>query len=337
MLRSAGGRGYRIGVVNPEALVGKEILALIRERGFPAEEVRLIGTSTGDDRTLMEGIDEPVLVRPADEGEFAGLDIVFFCGSSAETSRWIDLRDEHGFLAFDLTQPSAHRGAGPEVIAGINTDRVENDTSLILSPHPISTALAHVLVPILERFPIDLCAATVIEPASELDQPGIDEMFAQAVAVLNVQGPPTAILGRQAIHNIFPPQQAAEVEQYVVSQIESLLGDRVPLSLHVLRGAAFHSHSLSIYLELDGEVLDEELAALLDESEAVSVAEAEEPFGTLDAGGRDEILVARIAADPGNEGSFWIYVVSDNLRRTSALNAVLVAESVVERFGTPPN
>lgn len=337
MLRSTGGRGYRIGIVNPTTLVGKEILSILRERGFPAEEVRLIDTESAEEAILMEGLDEPTVTRQADEHEFEGVDLVFFCGSAAQTDRWISLREDHGFVAIDLAQPSSRRAHGPESIAGLNAEAIDEDTMLIVSPHPVTTTLALVLSPIVDKFEIDFCTATVVEPASEHDQKGIDEMFAQTVAVLNVQGPPQDVFGRQAAFNLYPPEGGEAIDEYVASQLEIIMKGRIPISLQFLQGATFHSHSISLYLRIDGDILDEELAAILESSPGISVAEMDESFGTLDAGGRDEILVGRIKKDPNIEGGFWLFLIADNLRRSSALNAVLLAEHLIERFGTAPN
>lgn len=337
MLRDAGGRGYRVGVINPLTLVGKEILSILRERGFPAEEVRLLDSTGAEDGSLMEGIDEPIVVRPADENELSGLDLVFFCGTAAENERWIALRLELGFVAIDLTQPSMQHSSGPVVVADLNSDSVGEDASLIVSPHPVSTVLSLVLSPILERSEIDLCMATIIEPASQLDQRGIDEMFAQTVAVLNVQPLPSDVFARQAAFNLFPATGGTEMEDYVTAQIEMISEGHLPVTLQFIQGATFHNHSISLYLQLGDDLLDEELASLLAESPMLNVAELDETFGTVDSGGRDEILVGRIRKAPGVEGGFWLYVVADNLRRSSALNAVLIAEHLVERFGHAPN
>lgn len=337
MLRSVGGRGYRIGVINPTTLVGKEILSILRERGFPSEEVRLLDTAGVGEGVLMEGPSEPLVVRTVDENELAGLDLVFVCGNGAEAERWVELRTTHDFIVIDLTQPSLHHSAGPESVAEINTEAIEADTNLIISPHPIATALALTLAPIAESFDVELCTATIIEPASELDQSGIDELFAQTVAVLNAQGIPQEVFDRQAAFNIYPDPTATTIEDYISKQVETITRGRVVTTVQILRGGTFHNHSLSIYVQLSEDASEEEIAALLDEAPELSTAEMDESFGTIDAGGRDELLVGRVRKDPNYVGGFWLYLVADNLRRTSALNAVLIAEHLVERFGVPPS
>lgn len=337
MLRHVGGRGYRIGVINPTTLVGKEILSVLRERGFPAEEVRLLDTAGAGEGILMEGPAEPLVVRSADEHELAGLDLVFACGGAATAERWINLRDEHDFIVIDLTQPSLHRSSGPDVVAGINAESIVDQTNLIVSPHPVSTALALTIAPLAEAFEIELCAATVIEPASELDQVGIDEMFAQTVAVLNAQGIPQEVFERQAAFNLYPGPAAAETEVYVSSQLEAITRDRVASTVQILRGGIFHNHSMSIYLQLAEDADEAEISSLLADAPGLAVAEMDEAYGTIDAGGKDELLIGRIRKDPAFEGGVWLYLVADNLRRSSALNAVLVAEHLVERFGVAPS
>lgn len=337
MLRSVGGRGYRIGIINPTTLVGKEILSILRERGFPAEEVRLLDTAGTGEGVLMEGLAEPLVVRPADEHELEDLDLLFVCGSPVETERWIELRNSHGFIVIDLTQPSLQSSFGPESVAGLNSESIADDTNLIISPHPITTALALVLAPIAETFEVELCAATIVEPASELDQPGIDEMLAQTVAVLNVQSIPKQVFDQQSAFSVYPASSAVDIEEYVSAQLDKISRGKLPTTVQILKGATFHGHSMSLYLQLAEDAVEEELSALLAESAVLAVADIDESFGTVDAGGRDEILVSRVRKDSSFEGGFWIFLVSDNLRRASALNAVLLAEHLVERFGVAPS
>jgi aspartate-semialdehyde dehydrogenase len=337
MLRSSGSRGYRVGIVNPTTLVGKEIAQILRERGFSAEEVRMIDTSGADEGLLAEGIDEPVVVRPAGDDAFEGLDIVFFCGPAEESEEWVGRRDELGFVAIDLCQPSLSRPAGRDTVAGVNSESIAAESSLLISPHPIATATALVLAPIIENWTLDLCVVTAVEPASEHDQKGIDEMFAQTVAVLNVKGVPREVFGRQAAFSLYPPASDGDTADYATRQLHAILGDQVPVSVGVLQGSTFHSHSLSMFIRIAEEVLEEELVARLQASEGLSVAESDDPVGTVDAGGRDEVLIGRVRQDSSLEGAFWIFLVADNLRRSSALNAVLIAEHIVERFGTAAN
>ncbi|MBW3670337.1 MAG: hypothetical protein KY432_01555, partial [Acidobacteria bacterium] len=310
MLRSVGGRGYRIGIINPTTLVGKEILSILRERGFPAEEVRLLDTAGTGDGVLMEGLSEPLVVRPVDEHELEGLDLLFCCGSAIEAERWMELRNSHGFIVIDLTQPSLQKSAGPESVAGLNLEAIDADANLIISPHPITTTLALVLAPIAAAYEVELCAATIVEPASALDQPGIDEMLAQTVAVLNVQTIPKELFDQQAAFSVYPDSAAVEIEEYVSTQIDTVTRGTIPATIQILKGATFHSHSMSIYLQLGKDALEEEVSELLSESSLLSVAEIDESFGTVDAGGRDEILVSRVRKDPSFEGGFWIFIVS---------------------------
>jgi aspartate-semialdehyde dehydrogenase len=323
--------GYRLSIVNPLTLVGGELKSILHDRGLPHQRISLLTSLEEEAGALTEGVDEEAaFVQRISELELEGEDLVFFCGSAEGNRPWIERSGELGFIAVDLSQPAASDGI--PVVAGINTTEVPSLDTVVISPHPVATPLILLLAPLRKRVPVELCAVTVIQPASEYGQKGIDELLAQTINVLNVHGFPTEVFPRQLAFNLYPATEGSRDEEYAASQIRSVAGSDLPISLAIVQGTTFHSHTFSIFLRLGEDLGERDLADLLSRSGGVEVAPADETYSTVDASGRDEILVGRVRRDPALERAYWVWLVSDNLRRASALNSVLVAEDLLARF-----
>lgn len=329
---SSSRRGLRIGIVNPTTFVGRELKTILHERGVPYIHIELIDTTGQSAGTLTEVDEEAAVVTAATDSAFMNLDVVFFCGPAESTAPWIAKHREFEFLAVDLSQPSSMVKDGIPVIAGINTDLITGKSKVLISPHPVVVPIAFLLQSILKLSPLTLAAASVIQPASEYDKAGVDELLEQIVRVLNVEDYPQEVFDRQLAFNLFPAARGFEIEQYAVGQLLRIFGRQLPISIALTQGSAFHGHSFSMFVQTELDVSQQDLLVELRKSDVLLVGDPEETFGTLDAGGKDQILIGRVARDPNLRSAYWIWAVVDNLRRSSALNAVLAAESVMARL-----
>jgi aspartate-semialdehyde dehydrogenase len=322
-------RLLRLGIVNPLTLVGNEIKTILRERSFPYDKVVLLDTSGQTSGALTELGDEPAIVEPASADSFEGLALVFFCGPGESNREWLERSSEDGFEAIDLSRPSAAEEART-VVAGINLDTLSEKDRVVVSPHPVAIPIALILHQIGLVAEVQFCAATVVQPASEFDQAGIEELAAQTMSVLTIQSIPQKIFDRQLAFNLYPALE--HQEKVIGDQVRSLADKRTELALLVTQGTIFHSHTFSLFVRTREQINVGALIATLQKNPAIAFPEGDQQFGTIDAAGRDEVLIAEIRADPSIRGGFWIWAVCDNLRRSSALNAVLIAEKLL--FGT---
>ncbi len=321
--------GYRIGIVNPLTLVGNEIKTILRERSFPYERLVLLDSSGKSSGALTEIGDEPAVVVAASDDELEDCDLVFFCGNAAGNREWLERYDEDEFLAIDLSQPTTAED-GKVLVSGINLDGA-TDERLAVSPHPIAVPIALILHQISALSRIEGCTATVMQPASEYDQAGVEELAQQTIAVLNLHTVPKELFDRQLAFNLYPV--AGRNEDFIVSQIKSLTSARAEIALLVTQGTIFHGHTFSLFIRTEEELEAGAIRAKLKENAAIALPEGDEAFSTIDAAGRDQVLVAEVRRDPAIRGGFWVWAVCDNLRRSSALNAVLVAEKLMFSSG----
>ncbi len=324
--------GYRLGIVNPLTLVGNEIRAILRERAFPFAKVALLDAAGQSAGALTEIGDEPVIVAPVAQEGLDDLDLVFFCGPPESNRQWLARQQKDDFIAIDVSQPTTTED-GKLAIAGVNLETLGDGDGLLVSPHPIAIPIALVLHQIASLAPVELCSATVVQPASEFEQAGIEELARQTISVLNVHSVPKAVFDRQLAFNLYPAIERNE--EFIVAQVRSLVGPKTPLALLVTQGTIFHGHTFSIFVKLKGSHDASRVVDTLKANPALVLPEGDQQFGTIDAAGKDEVLIAEVRADPAIRGGFWIWAVCDNLRRSSALNAVLVAEKVLFASGAP--
>ena len=321
--------GYRVGIVNPLTLVGTEIQTILRERSFPLAKTVLLATgeSVG---TLTEADGEPVYVQPVSDDELEDLDLVFFCGRAEENREWLQRADDDKFIAVDLTQPTTAED-GRLAVAGANLDQLDGSERVVVSPHPVAIPIALVLHQIARLAKVELCTATVVQPASEYEQVGVEELAQQTISVLNVHSVTKEVFDRQLAFNLYPALE--HNEEFIVSQIRALIDVRSQVALLITQGTIFHGHTFSLFVKTDEELEVRDVEESLRANAAIALPEGDEQFGTIDAAGKDEVLVAEVRRDPTINGGFWVWAVCDNLRRSSALNAVLIAEKVLFASG----
>jgi len=318
--------GYRLGIINPTTLVGNEIKTILRERAFPYAKIALLDATGKAQGALTDIGDEPVVIAPIEQEGLDDLDLVFFCGPSSTNREWIARHADDDFIAIDVSQPTTAED-GRLAIAGVNLEDITTADEALVSPHPVAIPIALILHQIATLSPIEMCTATVVQPASEFEQEGVEELAQQTISVLNIHEVPKTIFDRQLAFNLYPA--AEHNEEFIVSQIRALTDANAQLALLVTQGTIFHGHTFSLFIKTRDALETPQIIDALRANPALALPEGDQQFGTIDAAGKDQVLIAEVRADANIRGGFWVWAVCDNLRRSSALNAVLVAEKVL--------
>jgi aspartate-semialdehyde dehydrogenase len=321
--------GYRLGIINPTTLVANEIKTILRERAFPFAKVALLDATGKAEGALTDVSDEPAVVADVAKEGLDDLDLVFFCGPSATNREWIARHAEDDFIAIDLSQPTTAED-GKLTIAGINLGELSAGDDVLVSPHPVAIPIALILKQIATLSRVESVTATVVQPASEFDQEGVEELASQTVSVLSVTSVKHTVFDRQLAFNLFPASE--HNEEFIISQIKSITDARTQIAMLITQGTIFHSHTFSLFIKTADELDPNAIMDAFRANPALALPEGDQQFGTIDAAGKDEVLIAEVRPDPAIRGGFWVWAVCDNLRRSSALNAVLVAEKVL--FGS---
>jgi aspartate-semialdehyde dehydrogenase len=323
--------GYRVAVVNPQTLVGSELKILLHDRGVHFAGIRLLDSTGEAEGALTDLGDEAAVVTEISDVELDDLDVVFFCGDGEKNAPWIAKAESLGFLAIDLSRTTAVETADTPLVADLNSGPTSRETGVVVAPHPVTVPLALVLERVRSLSPIEYCTATVVQPASEYDKAGIDELYQQTIQSLNLQSIPKETFDRQVAFNLFTATAVEPIEMRVERELRAILG--LTASVSILQGSTFHSHSFSIFLRTTAPLEAAAVRDAIGRSAAIDTVDEHEAT-TVDAGTRDRVLVGRVKRDDAIPNGIWIWAVCDNLRRGSALNAVLVAEAMFNDFTT---
>src|SRR5207247_7207329 len=179
----------------------------------------------------------PAYVIPVADGELEDLDLVFFGGPAEENREWLLRAEEDNFIAVDLSQPSTAED-GRLAVAGVNLEQIDGSERMLVSPHPVTIPIALILHQIARLARVELCTATVVQPASEFEQIGVEELAQQTISVLNIQTVPKEVFDRQLAFNLYPALE--HNEEFIVEQIRALTDPDVQFALLITQGTIFH-------------------------------------------------------------------------------------------------
>ena len=327
---------YRVAIVGAASLKGKEVAEILRERNFPAVDVRLLD----DDESLgqLEAMgDEMNFIQSIRSEQFERVDFAFFASDLRSTrNNWKvarDLGDTIVDLSYALEDEAGASVRSPWIEwQNGQPPAPELQPGPVVVAHPAATVLAMLALRSEKAAKIQHMSATVFEPVSESGQKGMDELHEQTVNLLSFQELPKHVFDIQVAFNMVTQYgQRSDFSLETVSQrirkhYRRIAHSAVEPSLQVLQAPVFHGHAFSVYLELEKPVAVSDLShALSGEHVAVSSSREDAPTN-VSAAGQGDILVS-LTVDANHKNGVWLWVTTDNLR-IAALTAVECAETL---------
>jgi aspartate-semialdehyde dehydrogenase len=326
---------YRIAIVGAASLMGKEIAEILRDRNFPAVDIRLLD----DDQSLgqLEAVgDEMTFIQSIRPEQFEHVDFTFFSSDPRATrAKWETARDR-GNTIIDST------GALEEAPgATIRSPWIERQIGQPVPPqlqpgpvvvaHPAATALAMLALRAEKFAKVERMIVTVLEPASEYGQKGMDELHEQTVNLLAFQDLPKSVFDVQVAFNMVARygkrsrHSLDKVSERILKHYRQLAPGAFEPSLVTVQAPVFHGYAFSIYLETNQPVAIKDFSDAL-AGEHVVITKADDTPNNVSAAGRGDIFVS-LSSDAVRKNGVWIWVAIDNLR-VSALTAVECAETL---------
>jgi aspartate-semialdehyde dehydrogenase len=336
------GDGYRVGVLGATGLVGTTILGLLAEREFPASEVvpfaseRSIGKELEWNGSVLE-------CQSLNEETIQGLDIVLSSAGGAVSAAWTPRLVAAGAVVVDNTSHWRMHDDVPLVVAEVNPDAAAGHSGIIANPNCSTMQMVVALKPLYDEAGIERLVISTYQAVSGTGKEAIDELLAQSRSVLDGhESPTTTIYPHQIAFNVLPQagnfasdDDYTDEERKLINETRKILDDSsIRISATCVRVPVVTGHSESVNIETRKPLSPERARELLSASPGVTVVDdpvaARYPMA-IDAAGQDDVFVGRIRRDPGNERALDMWIVSDNLRKGAATNAVQVAELLVER------
>jgi aspartate-semialdehyde dehydrogenase len=336
------GDGYRVGVLGATGLVGSTIIELLAARGFPVAELRPLASERSAGKTIEFG-SKVLTVQAVSEESIEGLDLVLSSAGGSVSAEWTPKIVEAGATVVDNTSYWRMHDDVPLVVSEVNPDALEGHKGIIANPNCSTMQMVVALKPLYDAAGIERLVISTYQAVSGTGKAAIDALRAEARAVVGGYDVPAAgIYPHQIAFNVlaqagsFPEgDDHTDEERKLINETRKILGDaEIKVSATCVRVPVETGHSEAVNVEtrepLDPEQARELLAAAPGVTVVDDPAAGRYPMA-IDAAGKDDVFVGRIRRDPGNERALDLWVVSDNLRKGAATNAVQVAQLLIER------
>jgi aspartate-semialdehyde dehydrogenase len=330
----------RLGIVGATGLVGRTMLALLEERHLPVAELRLFASDRIPGRTLpFRG--RPVEVRPLSDRCFADLDLVLFAAGNPVSERWAPQAVEAGARVVDNSSAFRYRDEIPLVVPEINGRLLETLPSLVANPNCSTIAIAMALAPLATVVPLKRLWVATYQAVSGGGGRAVEDLESGVRAGLS--GSPPLRAGGEApfAYNVVPHIATFEDNGYTREEMKIVWESRKILNLPELAVSATAvrvpvrvGHSAAVHAVFEHAITPDDARAAWRTFPGLEVVDdpARGRYPTpLQAAGRDAVLVGRVRRDLAEPRALEFFVASDNLRKGAALNAVQIAEALLDR------
>ncbi|MBI4838997.1 MAG: aspartate-semialdehyde dehydrogenase [Nitrospirae bacterium] len=330
---------YIVAVVGATGAVGNEMVAILEERKFPVEKLRLFASERSEGKTI-EFKDQAVPVEILGEKVFAGIDIALFSAGAERSLYFAPFAVKAGCVVIDNSSAWRMDPAVPLVVPEVNPHDLKRHKGIIANPNCSTIQMVVVMKPIHDAVKIKRVVVTTFQSVSGTGKRAMEELLQQSSDMLNFKEIKPVVYPHQIAFNCLPHIDKFMEDGYtkeeikMVNETTKIMGDdSIRLTATTVRVPVFRGPSESLNIETEKKLSANEARALLSKAPGIVVYDAPEknlyPL-PVDAAGKDAVYVGRIREDHSVKNGINLWVVSDNLRKGAALNAVQIAEKLIE-------
>lgn len=332
---------YLVAVVGATGVVGNEMVAVLEERDFPVEKLRLFASERSEGKTIKFQ-DKDIPVEILSEKVFQGIDIALFSAGAERSKYFAPIAAKAGCVVVDNSSAWRMDPGVPLVVPEVNAHDLKWHKGIIANPNCSTIQMVVVLKPIHDAAKIKRAVVTTFQSVSGTGKKAMDELLNQTSDVLNFKDIKPSVYPHQIAFNVLPHIDKFMEDGYtkeeikMVNETKKIMGDdSIKVTATTVRVPVFRGHSESLNIETEKKLSADEVRSLLSTAPGVIVYDAPEkniyPL-PVDAAGRDEVYVGRIREDNTVENGINMWIVSDNLRKGAALNAVQIAEILIAQI-----
>lgn len=332
---------YKVAVVGATGNVGREILNILEERKFPASHVQPLASQRSRGTEVSYG-DRTLKCKVLDDYDFTGTDIVLSSAGGDVSKAFAPRATAAGAIIIDNTSAFRLDPDIPLIVPEVNPQDLAGYTkkNIIANPNCSTIQLMVALKPLHDHAVIKRVVVSTYQSVSGTGKAAIDELYNQTRAFLVGDPLVAEIYPKQIAFNVIPHggdfmDSGDTTEEWkMVAETKKILDPKIKLTATVVRVPVFVSHSEAVNIEFEKPVDDEEVRGILRAAPGVLVIDKREDGGYItpvEAVGDFATYVSRIRSDPTVDSGINMWVVSDNLRKGAALNAVQIAELLVEK------
>ena len=335
--------GYRVAVVGATGNVGREMFNILEELEFPVDEIHAIASrkSVGLDVAWGEKI---IKCKDLEQFDFSTVDIVLMSAGGAVSKAWGEKIGRAGPVVIDNSSHFRMDPDVPLIVPEVNPDAIEGfqKKNIIANPNCTTAGLLVALKPLHDHVRIKRIVVSTYQSVSGTGKEAMDELWEQTKGVFVLGAPPPKKYPKQIAFNVIPQCDSfldddsgdTKEERKMRDETHKMLDPAIRVSATCVRVPVFVGHGEAVNIEFEGPIDSDEARELLREAPGLVVYDKHEDGGYAtpkDVQGEFPVYVSRIRNDPSLEFGLSLWVVSDNLRKGAALNAVQIAQLLHER------
>ena len=328
-----------VAVVGATGMVGHEMLRVLGQRHFPSDRVVALASERSKGMSVAYN-GGSVSVDQLDENSFNGIDIALFAASSDIALMYGPLAAEAGALVIDNSSAWRMKQNVPLVVPEVNSEDIRDNEGIVANPNCCTIPLTVILNPLMNAAGLERVLVSTYQSASGAGRVLVDELEDQTRAIAAGEQPQAVAYPYQLAYNVVPGGWRPEPEGYNEEEVKIVNETRKILHMPDLRIAATCvrvpvpiGHGESVFVETTRKITADEARTLFGSSPGIIVED--DPHARLyptphGVAGKDEVYVGRIRNDGSTPNGLALWLVSDNLRKGAALNAVQIAEQAIE-------
>ena len=333
--------GYKVAVVGATGNVGREMLEILAERSFPADEVIALASRRSLGSEVSYG-DRTLKCKALEHYDFSDVDICLMSAGSAVSKEWSPKIAAAGAVVIDNSSCWRYDADVPLVVPEVNADAVAGfrKKGIIANPNCSTAQLVVALKPLHDKATIKRVVVATYQSVSGAGKEAMDELFAQTKAVFTMDEVESKKFPKRMAFNVIPHIDVflddgfTKEEWKMVVETKKILDPKIKLVATCVRVPVFIGHSEAVNIEFEEPITADEARELLRNAPGCIVIDKREAGGyatPYEAAGEDATYISRIREDPTVENGLSLWCVSDNLRKGAALNAIQIAECLINR------
>ncbi len=334
--------GIKVAVVGATGNVGREMLNILAEREFPAEEVVALASTRSVGREAGFG-DKTLKVKALDNFDFSTTDIALFAAGGDVSRKYAERAAQTGCVVIDNSSAFRMDPDVPLVVPEVNSADLAGykRRNIIANPNCSTAQLVVALKPLHDRAKIKRVVVATYQSASGAGREAMDELFIQTKGIYVNDQPSPRAFPKQIAFNVIPEIDVfmedgeTKEEWKMTAETKKILDPAIKLTATCVRVPTFVGHAEAVNIEFEQPLDDDEARDILREAPGCMVVDKREEGGyvtPVECVGEYATFISRIRVDPTVEYGLNLWVVSDNLRKGAALNAVQIAETLVARY-----
>src|SRR5436190_14955794 len=332
---------FKVAVVGATGNVGREMLNILEERGFPVSEVVALASRRSQGTEVSFG-DRTLKVKTLDQYDFSDTDICIMSAGGNVSKEWSPKIGKQGCVVIDNSSAFRYDQDVPLIVPEVNPDAISlfSRKNIIANPNCSTAQLVVALKPLHDVATIKRVVVATYQSVSGAGKEGMDELDRQTKAIYSLQEAETKKFSKRIAFNVIPHIDVFMEDGYtkeewkMMMETKKILDPKIRLTATCVRVPVFVGHSEAVNIEFENPITADEARDILRNAPGCLVIDKHEPGGYVtpyESAGEDATYISRIRTDPIVDNGLVLWVVSDNLRKGAALNAIQIAECLINR------